>query len=308
MQSDNKLIELLISITDEVAKGNYKNTDTLFKLTDVTQYPDEISMLAESFGMMIVQLEAREQRLEGLIQDLKKTNRNLRSISKQLFNANIGMLETLGSVIAKRDSDTSSHNYRVTIYSIHIARELQLDDDHIRGVIKGAFLHDVGKIAISDNILLKPNKLTPYEFDIMKTHVNHGTDIVSNYLWLRDALDVVQYHHERFDGSGYQKGLKGLQIPINARIFSIADVFDALTSIRPYKKAYSLDKSLFIIQKGGSNFFDPDIVQVFLSIAPELYNEICNEELDILKSKLNRFLNEYFTTDEILKTTDDEFM
>ncbi|MFQ3574169.1 MAG: HD-GYP domain-containing protein [Thermodesulfovibrionales bacterium] len=293
---DKKLIKLLISISEEVAKGNYRNIDTLFSLTDTNQYPGEISMLAESFGMMIVQLEARQQRLENLIEQLQISNKNLQSLATQLFNANIGMLETLGSVIAKRDSDTSSHNYRVTISSIYIAKEIALDDEQVRGLIKGAFLHDVGKIAISDNILLKPGKLTPSELEIMKTHVSHGSEIVRNYKWLNDALDVVQYHHERYDGSGYLKGLKGTEIPLNARIFTIADVFDALTSIRPYKKAFSIDKSLQIMIKGAGSFFDPDIMQTFLSIADTIYKEVNHSEIDILKSKLNDFLNQYFST------------
>ncbi|MCX8027815.1 MAG: HD-GYP domain-containing protein [Thermodesulfovibrionales bacterium] len=300
MEPYNKLIQLLISVTNEVSKGNYKHVEKLFELTNSQQYPSEISTLAEAFGLMIVQLEARQHKLEDLIDDLQKTNANLKSISNQLFNANIGMLETLGSVIAKRDSDTSSHNYRVTIYSINIAQALNLDDNSIRGLIKGAFLHDVGKIAISDSILLKPDKLTEYEFEIMKTHVNHGSDIVSNYAWLHDALDVVQYHHERFNGSGYQKGLKGTEIPFNARIFSIADVFDALTSVRPYKKAFSLDKSLYIMQKGSSTFFDPDIIQVFLTIAQDVYKQVFSEDTDNLKIQLNSYLNRYFSPETIM--------
>ncbi|MCX8069932.1 MAG: hypothetical protein N2738_05450, partial [Thermodesulfovibrionales bacterium] len=146
---DNKLLKLLLSITEDVAKGNYTESNSLFELTDSKRFPGEISRLAEAFGMMVVQLEAREQRLENLIEELKETNRNLHLMATQLYKANIGMLETLGNVIAKRDSDTSSHNYRVTIYSIHIAKELLLDYNSIRGLIKGAFLHDVGKIAIS---------------------------------------------------------------------------------------------------------------------------------------------------------------
>lgn len=297
---DNKLLRLLMSITDDVAKGNYTESDNLFELTDSKRYPGEISRLAESFGMMFVQLEAREQRLERLIEELKESNRHLQLMATQLFKANIGMLETLGSVIAKRDSDTSSHNYRVTIYSIHIAKALELDDNSIRGLIKGAFLHDVGKIAISDTILLKPSKLTIDEFDIMKTHVSHGSEIVRGYEWLNDALDVVQYHHERFDGSGYLRGLRGDEIPLNARIFTIADVFDALTSVRPYKEAFTLDKSINIMEKGGTHFFDPEILQVFINISKDVYKDICKEQFEELKSKLSMFVEHYFATDEFV--------
>ncbi|MCX8069256.1 MAG: HD domain-containing protein, partial [Thermodesulfovibrionales bacterium] len=156
------------------------------------------------------------------------------------------------------------------------------------------------EIAISDSILLKPSKLTLDEFEIMKTHVSHGAEIVKGYEWLNDALDVVQYHHERFDGSGYLKGLKGEEIPLNARIFTIADVFDALTSVRPYKEAFSLDKSISIMQKGGPQFFDPDILQVFMSISHEIYKDIAKKPFEELKAKLSMFLSHYFATDELV--------
>ncbi len=213
---------------------------------------------------------------------------------KQLINSNINTLISLGNAIAKRDSDTNEHNYRVTYYSLKIAQEMKLDDEKIKALIKGAFLHDVGKIAIRDNILLKTSKLTPEEFEIMKTHVNEGIDIVRNDPWLEDAQRVIQNHHERVDGKGYPNGRKGEDIPVEARIFAVADVFDALTSKRPYKEAFSLDKSIDIIREGSGTHFDEKVVREFESIYEIVYENVHDKEHTVLKDIFYENLKPYF--------------
>jgi len=184
------------------------------------------------------------------------------SLSARLFEANLEMLNVLGSAVAKRDSDTDSHNYRVTIISVKLAEALGLPKQKIQRLIKGAFLHDVGKIGIEDDILHKPGRLSEDEFAQMKNHVPYGVDIVTRAEWIKEAADIVEYHHEKYDGSGYGNGLKGDQIPDITRIFSIADVFDALTSRRPYKEAFSFKKTMEIIRSGKGNHFDPVYVDV----------------------------------------------
>ena len=164
-------------------------------------------------------------------------------LSTDLMHSNIELMEVLGGAIAKRDSDTDLHNYRVCLYSIRFARELGLSEDEIRAVIAGAFLHDVGKIGITDSILLKPGKLNAEEFAVMKTHVQIGVDIIAKSGWLKDARDIIEFHHEHFDGNGYLQGLRGDAIPVAARLFAIVDVFDALTSRRPYKDPFSVDQA-----------------------------------------------------------------
>ncbi|MDO9508711.1 MAG: HD domain-containing protein [Thermovirgaceae bacterium] len=124
-------------------------------------------------------------------------NKGLIRMTGDLYHANVGMLKVLGGAIAKRDSDTNTHNFRVTIYAVRLGEAVGLKRENIAGLIKGSFLHDVGKIAISDSILLKPGKLTDEEREVMRTHVNHGVDIVGHYGWLDDAADVVRYHHEK---------------------------------------------------------------------------------------------------------------
>lgn len=223
-----------------------------------------------------------------------RLNSKLLDYSRILALTNIGMLKVLGSAIAKRDSDTNIHNYRVTLYSVRIGEKLGLSNSAMQGLIKGAFLHDVGKIAISDSILLKPGKLTAEEFEIMKTHVRHGEEIIGNYVWLGDAVDVVRCHHEKFDGNGYPDAAAGAAIPLNARIFAIADVFDALTSRRPYKEPFSLEVSLDIIRQSRGGHFDPMVTDLFLEHVAALHKEICHEDEALLHKKLEECTGKYF--------------
>ncbi len=221
-------------------------------------------------------------------------HKNLIRYSTDLYNANIGMLEVLGNAIAKRDSDTNAHNYRVTLYSIKLGEALKLNREGMQELIKGAFLHDVGKIGISDSILLKPGKLTEDEFEIMKTHVLHGIEIIKNYGWLQDAANVVSNHHEKYSGTGYMHGLKENEIPITARIFAVTDVFDALTSKRPYKEPFSFRESVEILIQGKENHFDPAIIDAFNKIAATLYKEFSNADESALKKMLRELILKYF--------------
>ncbi len=219
--------------------------------------------------------------------------RRITQYSIQLLDANLDTLETLGSAIAKRDSDTNAHNYRVTIYAVRIGEELGLPDKSMRSLIKGSFLHDVGKIGIPDQILLKPGKLTDAEFEIMKTHVTHGHEIIKRSNWLQDAKDVVLYHHEKLVGTGYPKGLIEEGIPITARIFAIADVFDALTSKRPYKEAWPYEKAIGILEEGKGTHFDPLLLEAFIRIAQPLYARIGGKE-ENLRDELGEIIRKYF--------------
>jgi len=223
--------------------------------------------------------------------------RRLSRFASDLLDANLQSIALLGSAIAKRDSDTDAHNYRVSIYAVRLAEAIGLDVETIRSLIKGAFLHDVGKIGIRDNILLKPGKLDDAEFEIMKTHVAHGLDIVKRSAWLTDAVDVVGGHHEKFAGEGYPRGLCGQDIPISARVFAIVDVFDALTSKRPYKEALSLKQTLAIMQEGSGKHFDPDLLGAFGKIAADLYEQYSGREDEGLHEELGKILRRYFTTD-----------
>ncbi len=225
---------------------------------------------------------------------LLRLNRDLLRLTDDLAYANMGMVAALGSAVARRDRGTNAHNYRVTIYSIHLARVLGLSHERIRGVVKGAFLHDVGKIGIADAILRKPGPLTPKETTVMRAHVRYGVELVGKFEWLKDALEVVGSHHERVDGSGYPGGLKGEEIPLAARIFAVVDVFDALTTRRPYKEAIPFAETMRQIEEGRGSHFDPAVLDAFESLAPELHQIISGADELKLTRMLDRLLIHYF--------------
>lgn len=214
--------------------------------------------------------------------------------ARDAVDANLDALLTLGNAIAQRDSDTDAHNYRVTVYAVRLAQHMGLDDKAIRHLIRGAFLHDVGKIGISDAILLKPAKLTDDEFAVMKTHVTRGLKIVGRSRWLEPAAAVIAGHHERFDGSGYPQGLAGDAIPLAARIFAVVDVFDALTSKRPYKEPLSLDEAKAILAEGRGRHFDPVVLDRFFEIADALYAECCIADEDCARRQMGAELHQRF--------------
>jgi HD-GYP domain-containing protein (c-di-GMP phosphodiesterase class II) len=221
----------------------------------------------------------------------------LTGVASELLDANLETLRVLGSAIAKRDSDTDAHNYRVSIYSVALAEAAGLSGPEIQSLIKGALLHDVGKLGIRDNVLLKPGKLDAAEFEVMKTHVDHGVDIASRAKWLGDAMDVVSGHHEKFGGTGYPRGLAGKDIPVTARIFAIVDVFDALTSKRPYKEPLPFDETMAILEEGRGNHFDPELLDAFQPIAEGLYAEYGSQDGDKLRMRLEEITQRYFKAD-----------
>jgi HD-GYP domain-containing protein (c-di-GMP phosphodiesterase class II) len=215
-------------------------------------------------------------------------------LSSTLLDSNIELIGTLGSAIAKRDSDTDSHNYRVTLYATRLAEILGRPNEEVQDLIVGAFLHDIGKIGIPDAILLKPGHLTESEFLIMKQHVLLGQQIIANNQWLRKAATVISSHHEKYDGTGYPSGLRGEEIPLPARIFAIVDVFDALTSERPYKKAFPLEEAKRIVRDGCGKHFDPAIGNAFLKNADRLFDEIGTAPHDDLVARLRVIIGRHF--------------
>ncbi len=212
----------------------------------------------------------------------------------ELMTSHLLTIRTLGNAIALKDSDTNEHNYRVTIYSVLLAQELNLQKEQIQELMIGAFLHDVGKIGISDNILLKQGKLTNDEFEIMKQHVQKGISIVKGNNWLEKGIDVIYSHHEKYDGSGYPKQISKEKIPKIARIFSIIDVFDALTSKRPYKQPFSYEKAINILKESSDTHFDPEILDIFIKISDKLYTEVSNKSQEGLRNSLDNLIRKYF--------------
>jgi len=215
----------------------------------------------------------------------------------RLLDSNLEILRVLGGAIAKRDSDTDAHNYRVSVYSVCLAEAIKLPRDQIQSLIKGALLHDVGKIGIRDDVLLKPGKLSDDEFTVMKTHVEHGLELTDRASWLKDAQAVVGSHHEKYDGAGYPAGLAAEAIPLTARIFAITDVFDALTSRRPYKEPLSFGEAMQILEQGSGSHFDPALLDAFRDIARGLHDNYAGMDDDRAKERLELMTEEYFKRD-----------
>ncbi len=211
--------------------------------------------------------------------------RNVRRLSESTARMQDGLIITMADMVESRDSDTGAHIQKTAAYVRIIVEGLRkkgyyaekINDKFVSDVVRSAPLHDVGKINISDGILNKPGKLSPEEFEIMKTHTTAGKKILENAIstvqgenYLKEARNMAAYHHERWDGKGYPEGLHGEVIPLSARIMAVADVFDALTSPRVYKPAFSMEQSIDMIKEGAGTQFDPKCVEVFI----ESINEV----------------------------------
>lgn len=195
-----------------------------------------------------------------------------RALLRDLLRANEETLLGLVSALDMKEHNTNLHSQRVRKYTLLLADKFGFDETGKRAIGFGALLHDVGKIAVPDEILLKPGTLTDEEQNVMRNHPSAGYGIVNRIEFLREAAEIVHAHHERFDGSGYPRGLKGEDIPLGARLFAVADVYDALTSARPYRTAMSHEEALIEIKKGSSRHFDPKAVDAFLAIPREELN------------------------------------
>ncbi len=217
---------------------------------------------------------------------VKKLEKKERETSEEIFNT---ALSLLGRVAELKDDETHNHLDRV----VHINRMLlnrlkkrsrysnELTDEYRTYIEKASILHDIGKIAVDDKILMKPGRLTPVEYEVMKKHTSKGAELIEqarhkteNRELFRIAVEIAKFHHERWDGGGYPEGLKGNEIPLPARIMAVADVYDALISERPYKKAMSDDEALRIIKSDAGSHFDPEIVKCFTKIHHKLFEQI----------------------------------
>ena len=214
--------------------------------------------------------------------------------AQEVLDSHISMMEALGRAIAKRDSDTGAHNYRVAWIAASIAEQMGLTGSAMQALIAGSFLHDVGKIGIPDAILLKPGKLDDAEMRIMRTHVNQGEEIVTGMGWLDGANAVVAAHHEKWNGSGYPRQLSGAAIPLAARIFAVADVFDALCSKRPYKEPMGFEATMAILEQDTASHFDPSVMAVFRPMARATFDRLASIGEDATRQLLEDRVRHHF--------------
>ena len=232
---------------------------------------ESIVMRGIEHGRLRKQNTIYRQNLESIVSS--RTGR-LRSTMQDLERSYDITLEAMGDALDLRDEETEGHSRRVTAYTIALAQAMGLEADELRIIARGAFLHDIGKIATPDSILLKPGKLSDEEMAIMKEHCERGYEMVRKIPFLREAAEIVYAHQERFDGTGYPRGLRGEEIPLGARIFAIADSLDAMTSDRPYRKGTTFAAATEEIVRCAGKQFDPQIVEVFLAMPNETWSEL----------------------------------
>ncbi len=209
---------------------------------------------------------------EELESEVAKRTEELKNALERIKEASLETIYRLSVASEYRDKDTGAHIKRVSRYAAAIARHIGLDESTVESILYAAPMHDLGKIGIPDQILVKPSKLDQMEWEIMKHHTAIGSKILkgSNAEFISIAETIARCHHENWDGSGYPNGLKGKEIPISARITTLADVFDSLTSRRSYKEPFSMEKSFSIITEGKGTHFDPDLVDAFFAIQEEI--------------------------------------
>jgi response regulator RpfG family c-di-GMP phosphodiesterase len=218
--------------------------------------------------------ESLEQAVRDRTSELRSVNHDLNSMLEMLYNNYRATLRALAGALEARDVETRGHSDRVVAYCLRLGRELGIAHSDLIGLEQGALLHDIGKIGVPDHILLKTGGLTQEEWVEMRRHIEHGIRIISGIDFLRGARPIVGQHHEKFNGSGYPLGLAGEQIHIHARIFAVADAFDAITSDRPYRAAQSYAAAREEIIRHAGAHFDPKVVRAFLAISEEEWAEI----------------------------------
>jgi putative nucleotidyltransferase with HDIG domain len=225
---------------------------------------------------------------QNLEQVVRARTEMLREAMEELVNSYDVTLEALGDALDLKDSETEGHSKRVTGYTVALARHMGISPAEIKVIARGAFLHDIGKMAIPDHILRKPGKLTPVEQDVMRGHCDLGYQMLRKIPFLSEAANIVFSHQEHYDGSGYPKGLKGAEIPVGARIFAVADTLDAITSDRPYRASRTFDAAREEILRCSGTQFDPNVVETFLKLPNEVWIQL-RTEIDAQNRRFSAF-------------------
>jgi HD-GYP domain-containing protein (c-di-GMP phosphodiesterase class II) len=216
----------------------------------------------------------KERQLEAYARDLRETFIQERARTAELRSSYMATVRALSNAVEARDAYTHKHAERVAAYGLELARALGLPLSATPGIEFGFLLHDIGKVAIPDAILYKPSALTDEERALMARHPVIGAEIVDGIEFLSEAALVVRFHHERWDGSGYPDGLAGEEIPINARVFAVADVLDAMTTDRPYRPSLPMRTARRIIVSESGKQFDPAVVAAFETIPDSRFEQI----------------------------------
>lgn len=279
----NNPITSNIPVIFVTAKTEIEDEQTGFELGAVDYITKPVSVAV---------VQARVKTHLALYDQQRELRQLVRARTEELEQTRAEIIRRLGRAAEYKDNETGMHVIRMSLYSKFLAEQINANSDWVELLFNAAPMHDIGKIGIADNILLKPGKLNQQEWQEMQQHVNYGADIIGehNSPLLILAKEVCLYHHERFDGKGYPHGTIGEDIPLSARIVSIADVFDALTSERPYKKAWSVDDAFDYLQQQSGLCFDPELVTAFVACKEQVLTVIAqyndHQEVQVFGNKI----------------------
>ncbi|HEY3139232.1 MAG TPA: HD domain-containing phosphohydrolase [Blastocatellia bacterium] len=255
-------------------RGAFDYVTKPFDLAELTLAVDRALRFQQALEERFSYEQALEERVRTRTEELRFANDELNVMLDALYRNYRATLRGLARTLEARDIETRGHSDRVVAYSIKLGKRLGLSPNELIALEQGALLHDIGKIGVPDSILLKTGPLTSQEWLIMREHVAHGLRIIADVEFLSGARFVLGQHHERYDGSGYPNGLRGDEIHIHARIFAVADAFDAITSDRPYRAAQGYEEACKEILANSGSDFDPKVVRTFLTIPEEEWDEI----------------------------------
>jgi ribonuclease P protein subunit RPR2 len=239
-----------------------------------TELIQEIERLRASLTAREQEAAVKERQLQRYAADLREVFKQERTRAQELQRSYTATVSALSNAVEARDAYTGRHAERVSAYGMELARVLGLPLEDVPRLQFGFLLHDIGKVAVPDAILYKPEALTDEERALMEQHPLVGAEIVGRVEFLSGAVDVVRSHHERWDGTGYPDGLAGEAIPLAARVFAVADVLDALTTTRPYRPASSLTVAREMITAASGTQFDPRVIEAFNSIEDRVFEQI----------------------------------
>ena len=242
--------------------------ETIKKL-DIQGYCEK----SNKFDQLLLLIESGIKSIKQM-QEIKRINGELSDAKDKLEKAYLESIETLRYTVEAKGPYTKGHSDRVAEFSVLIGKKLGLSEEDLKTLRIGGLFHDIGKIGIPDSILLKDERLTPEEYSEIKHHPSIGTHILSNATIFSNIIPIVKHHHERYDGRGYPENLKGEDIPLLARIATVADAFDAMSSKRTYRNSLDIDTIIDEIQKNSGTQFDPKIAEVFLDILKNEYDLI----------------------------------
>jgi len=248
-------------------------SDYLLKPPKITELVRTIERIRAQKNIELTK-ECYQRELETTV---KSRTHELRTSLKNINRNSQHILLALVSALDTREQETSEHSFRVVTYTLAIAKQLKLTHRELQVIGQGALLHDIGKISVPDAVLLKPDKLTPIEWEQMCRHPLIGYQMIKPIPFLSEAAEIVLNHHEHYDGTGYPHARMAEEIPLGARIFAIADALDAMTRSRPYRKGITLSLALKEIARYACRQFDPVIIEAFLSLGEQELLRLCAE-------------------------------